>query len=498
MLIVLGLGCVNLFYPLGIDQWVAMLGARSIGDGGTLYVDYWDNKQPALYYLIFWAGELFGYSEVSVHLMELMWMLAFAIVLMVTLRPMLENPWLSALAPVASIGVYYASAGVQQLSQLEIFIGFPVYVSLYTAWLAAQRPQCAVSASFIGGIAGGIVALFKLVYTPLVAVIWMFTVVWILRREAQQLRNVVRITVAFVAGLLIPLGIVVLYFWHLGALEELLWTAFVYPREVFDVAPLASKTRLVTMSAFFMAYFAPWTIFAVIALLSWWRRRDNLAVSLHLCWLLVGCLLVYIQRFSWWGYHALIFFVPVGILAVFGLDQVFSYFRALRLKLKNLETVLAVVLLLPLCASLSAPFIQKSKKLISELLIKRAGVAEYHMAVEPRYRELRKDAHFLALRDALPGPIYVFGNPYLYWRTGRALPHALPGASWEYYLPQQITETLAAIKAQRVPYLFVEDHEDKLFYSNTRIAKFISQHYVVHHVGDSGTWYQIRQGEYGA
>ena len=40
-----------------------MMGAKVLGAGGTLYVDFWDNKMPGLYWFHQAAGELFGYSE---------------------------------------------------------------------------------------------------------------------------------------------------------------------------------------------------------------------------------------------------------------------------------------------------------------------------------------------------------------------------------------------------------------------------------------------------
>ena len=102
-----------------------------------MYVDFWDNKMPGLFRFYFLAGELFGYTELGVHILELIWMSTFALVLMVALRRYYYFPWLSAVAPVAVISVYYVSSEPFLLTQLEILVALLIFLS---AWLVTQRP----------------------------------------------------------------------------------------------------------------------------------------------------------------------------------------------------------------------------------------------------------------------------------------------------------------------------------------------------------------------
>ena len=67
-------------------------------------------------------------------------------------------------------------------------------------------------------------------------------------------------------------------------------------------------------------YFAPWTLFIAVAVAHWWRHERDPVTSVLVAWLLVGSVVIGIQRFSWWPYHFLILFTPAGILGIRGAD----------------------------------------------------------------------------------------------------------------------------------------------------------------------------------
>ena len=58
-----------------------------------LYRDFWDVKQPGIYLFYLVGGSVLGYSEVALHLFELAYQLAFAVVLIVTLRGRSRGRW---------------------------------------------------------------------------------------------------------------------------------------------------------------------------------------------------------------------------------------------------------------------------------------------------------------------------------------------------------------------------------------------------------------------
>ena len=240
--IFLALGISNLFYPFGDDQAVLFFAAKDLDQGARLYVEYWGNKQPGLYFFYLWACQLFGFTEFGVHLLELIWMSAFAVVLMITMRPCFQARWLSALVPLATIGLYYATALQDELTQLEILVAFPLYLVAWSALRAldppggAKEPEGEVQANrmvllfFFSGLCAGFATIFKLLLAPIPVAFWLIASFYLFREHRLSLAVlVVRVWMPVAIGVILPLGAVVLWFWQIGALKELLWTAFIYP-----------------------------------------------------------------------------------------------------------------------------------------------------------------------------------------------------------------------------------------------------------------------------
>ena len=75
------LGIINLPYPLGDDQSLFITGAQEMIRGKVLYRDFWDFKPPGIYYFFYIAGTLFGFSEIGIHLLELICWLLLSLIL---------------------------------------------------------------------------------------------------------------------------------------------------------------------------------------------------------------------------------------------------------------------------------------------------------------------------------------------------------------------------------------------------------------------------------
>ena len=489
--IVLALGLANLFYPFGSDQAVFLMGAKAMDQGATLYVDYWDNKQPGLYYFYYIGGRLFGFTEYGIHLFELLWLLAFSIILMLTLRNAFQARWLSALVPVATIGVYYATAGEHELTQLEILSAFPIYLS---AWCVVKGCQSKHEASIFfvfSGLFAGIAVIFKLLLAPIFVVMWLVATAYLVRERGQfGFSLILRIWLKIAVGVIIPLLIIVAMFRYQNALENMLWTAFTYPPLALETSPPASKSRLVTAAAFFISYFAPWALFAGIAVVAWFSQRGSLLKAMMLAWLVVAAILFLIQKFSWWQYHMLLFFVPAGILAVYGIDLITRYFSRASGSSKNHAMICSALIAIPLCASLTGPFLKKAQPLLSKTLISGRSIQVYQWEVSENYKPLWLGTRFLNRPGAQPGPIYSFGSAMVYEFTGRKSAHKTAGSSWEYYLPEQLEDIMQTLEQKRVPYVFVDSRDYKIYDLRPEVTDYLMLHYKRLKMDESGTWFE--------
>jgi hypothetical protein len=489
--VVVVIGAANLYLPFGPDQALIFHGAKLLDEGAVYYVDYWDNKQPGLYWFYLVAGRAFGFSEFGIHMLELLWMLAFAVVLMTMLRGAFRRPWLSAFAPVATIGVYYGLARENELTQLEFLVSFPLFALVLCLIASHRRPKAMLAFYFASGLLAGVAVLFKLLLAPLCVGLWLFALVWHYRTHGSSIAELaLRAVLPAALGVALVLGSIVLLYARLGHLDDLLWTAFVYPPQALAFSPPASKTRLITAAAFFLSGFAPWVGFALFASALWlWRRKDLLS-ALMLTWCVVGVALFLVQQVSWWHYHTLLVLFPAGILAVLGIDRLCDWLVGAELGRAARRDVLAALLVLTATADLFDATVRKAQPLLSSVAVTGEGVRGYQFQarVSEHYGRIQRGVEFLLQPDALPGPIYAFGNAMVYEFSGRASAHRTGGSSWEFYLPEQIDDILASLDRLQAPYVFVDRLDHKLFRLRPKVTAYLNAHYVVHHTDESGTW----------
>jgi len=430
-------GFVQLPAPFHGDQALFEVVARALRDGARLYVDIWDNKQPGVFWFFLAGGHLFGFSEIGAHALELLWQTACALLLALALRPLFDRAALAAAVPLATVGAYYCATGSRQMTQVEALIGFPLFCSL---WLS--RPGRGPWAFFFSGVAAGIVAVFKQVIAPIAVVFWILAVLRARRDQKEPLSSSVRFRLLpAAAGVLAALAAAAAWFAAHDSLGALAWNVFVYPLGALLVAQPAPRIRFFASGFWFLSRCAPW-----IALAVWgafrgrrdWLRGDCIG------WIAAAVVILGAQRFSLWDYHFLMFVVPVGILAVRGIEAI-STRTVVRVALVAAACVPGLILLAPKAAA----WVPIAPGFDPE------AVAVYQRAQSTYYLDLGRESAFLGEPDALPGPIYVWGDPRILLLSGRRQAVPLCGWAWEDMLDEPIAEAARQLAAAPPPYLYV-------------------------------------------
>ncbi|MEQ1873532.1 MAG: hypothetical protein ABL953_07385 [Ilumatobacteraceae bacterium] len=403
------LAAIQLPTPFLGDQALFAVGGDILANGGVIYRDFWDIKQPGIYLYFAVASWLPGSIELAVHVLDSLCWLGVALLLGAVARTTTNRPVIATLVPLLTVGSYLAGARPNDLSQIESLLALPLLASM---WLAvgppAQGPH-RTRALVLTGVLTAVVGILKIVYMPIVGAIWLLAA-W---RRWRDLVPLLLGCAAVIAG-------VVTYFAAVGVLDDAWFIYFDY-----SLSTTASAGRPLSRLAEWPRYMAP--VFAVVGplgLVGLWRvARRQLHEPLYdaaaLC-ILVSVPFVLIQH--WWPYHSMLFLAPFGVLAIPGLELALRWGRP--------------VLLFGLAASL-LPIITLGERLGElarhDFAITADARREYQRAVESTYTDADRLAALLNAPESISGDIYVLSNPLFQLRSGRKQAIAINGWAPEQY-----------------------------------------------------------------
>ncbi len=485
-------GVFNLPIPFDDDQGFFTVGARQLDAGALLYRDFWDAKQPGIFWFFLSAGRIAGFNEIGVHAVELAYMLALAVVLLITLRGPAGSPGMARLAAILTVGYYYAVSGSNHLTQVEGLVAFPLFLCMWWALGATDRPGGAAWRLFLSGVAGGVTVVFKLILLPIPAGFWLLALggtEWPGRRPTVL--GLARWGGAVALGLAVPLGLAAAGLSTQGVLDDALWTSFVHPAQVAGrTRGLGSVGFLVGGLLWFGEYFGLVLAFATVGVCAslpagraFASRSSRLLPWGLLTWILTAALAIVLQR-KWWPYHFLLLFVPLGILAAMGMLAAWRRLTAARLLPRWL---LASILL--------ALFLGPISMLATKLVLLRHGFPSagrvqqmlYAERFNMKYVNIAANVAFLHEPASFPGRIHTFHNPLLYYLARRIPATAFPGSWYENYDDAMWTKLSEQLVRRPPVYILLdEDTLSALAQHSPRIVQMLADCYRVHHQG----WYE--------
>lgn len=506
------LGVINLPQPFAWDQAMFALGARMMQHGAVLYRDYWDPKQPGLFWFFQLGGALFGFTEVGIHVLEVLVMLAFAAFLLFGLRDAFATRRGPALAALFVVGTYFAACGDWHLTQIEGLVGLPLFAVAWSARAAALAPHRAGRLALIAGFATGITVLLKLLFLPIAMAIAITGLA--AGRRTEDVRDAAigaraaggagrfpyrRALAMALVGFALPLLAATAYFAAHHALALAWWTSVIYPASVLAQAH-GIRIRILERSlTWFCTQCFPLIVLAVPGAWGWWRaRREALALQM-LAWITVGAVVIGIQRWSYWPYQFLLFLVPLGILAAAGLEFLTAGFAPLAPGARTMERravgalTLALLFAAPL-ATLAAKSVRLARTGFA-LTPARMRAYQIRESLGNGYGRILDDVAFLRESSSFPGPIWVLGNPLYYWLSGREQAIPRNGASFiEGFTLEEWQRVTRDLDRARPGYIFIgRDYGDIVRGEGERSAPFfalLSRSYRPLLEQRAGAWYQ--------
>jgi hypothetical protein len=474
------LAAANLLIPLDTDQAFFMYVAKHLKAGATLYRDIWDVKQPGIFLFYRTAGEIFGFDGVGVHLLEAGWMGLQCLVVARWATELGVAPRYRSLAPLFTVGLYYAAVWTWHLTQVEALVGLPLLVAGGLPLSSLGRPKRRL---FAAGVAGGVVLVFKATLFPLLAAMWGVALVGTWKGcTGSRRRAVLEFLLSVGSGCALPLAALAIWAWLAGFLPELLFATFRFPlrfavsESSFHFYPTFRQTSTLWLSlGWFVQRFGPLLLLAALGARTLVKRANPQAPVLF-AWIVSGAAVFLAQ--TWWAYQLLLLLPPLGLLALAGTQWLLGLPAGYR--------PLKFVLLLAALAASGEPALVKLKTLASYGgAPSGAARLAYQAEIFPDWGRILEDTAFLGAPDAAAGPIYVWDGPLYGLASGRELVFPSDHA---YLLPDQRIDWPAAVMRAEPAYIRLpRAGRVALNRIDPALQPFLDQHY--RQVAGHSPWY---------
>jgi hypothetical protein len=499
--VVVTLGLLNFAQPFSWNQSLFAMSAQKLAEGGVLYRDVWDTRQPGIHMFYTLATRLFGSSEAGIHGLELLWMLAFSAALQRSLAGRVRRRWTASVSPLFVTGFYYAVAQGQHMTQIESLIGFPLYCAL---WFAGRTDAAGLprrGALFLSGVAGFAVLFLKLAYAPILLAVWIAALGPALG-DPGRLRRSLPALGALAAGLFVPLAAAAVALPIQGVFGAYVVATMDYPARVISNLERFRLPALTDAWRWFVGRWSPLLGFGVVGAVTCWSRgRDPLVPGL-VAWFACGILLLLVQITSSWQYQFLLLAPPIGVLAALGIDSFAD--SGLRLPGRSgrgtawtLAACAALLFSWPIgVAALKALHLARDQFALTE-----AGRIRFtnHMSQREEYARYREDVEYVRAAAARPGPIFVVGSPIVNWLAER--PGILPRDGGNLVEHRTAAEWAAEVEAMRQgppAYIYLEKKYDEMMIEDPArwgpFIEYLERDWALRYTGIKGSWYAPRNG----
>jgi len=494
LLLCAAIGALSIPFPFHGDQAMFMMAASKLSSEGMLYRDFWDFKQPGIYWFFTTGGRLFGFTEIGVHTLECLYMLLGSLAILMVLRRRLSNPWIAACAAVMLPVWYYGIATDWHRTQVEALVGVPLLICVAVFSNSVEGEQRARWSGFGAGICSAVTLIFKLALLPLATGPILIYLAY--QRHARR-RFSRPLVIFYVLGLILPLSATVLYFVAGGAGREAFDANFLYPGNLIREYPPASHFMRIRGALFwFLRSFSPLVVLAALGVILRPNRKNGLLTVQLWYWLSMGTLVIWVQWYSHWGYHFFLLFVPVLVLAAFGLDRLCTALTQANKAPAGLirAGVVSVALLLSVTPVLT--ILRRSVVLAKKgFAVSPLGRAEYYATQSTiGYGSIHKEAEFLREPASLPGQLLVIGNPLYYTVSGRVQAGVENGWAPDLMLARNRQQVVSDLREHPAAYVLIEgEFETGIVQERFKdLRDVLETRYEVYRSNPFKVWYRSR------
>jgi hypothetical protein len=486
------LAAASLWWPEHGDQALFEVAGRALNEGSVYYRDFWDIKQPGIYWFYAlgeraWPGGP-DTAGLGTRILEALLAVSAGWLVLVVVAQWPLHRWVRRCSPTLVVGPYLIWSAVGGVGQVEGLMTVTVLAVLALTWPSptATRP----GAWFAAGLVVGGVALLKTLYLPLVVAPMAIALVAGRRTPAGPARrpDAVRATAAALGAAAAPVAAAGHLAQH-GVLGLALRTTFVLPWQVTAnpvVHPASSFGELLRSLTNLTPLTGPLAVVAFVATAAAARgHRDRVLPPLTapalttIAVLAVGLALPQFPT----PYRLLLLAAPVGLLAVAGLQHV-----ADRATGRALRAATVVVLVgLALLTGRQLGHLLRSGGPTGLDLTSRVSRGDNGTGASAR-----RAAAEVASRVPPRSPVYVFGDPRILLLLNARQGAEVTGWSMEMQ-PASVWHELTRELARSRPALVFVDPTFAAVLAGTPdaagVRDLLAGHYQVLARTTDGTWY---------
>ena len=484
------LGYFSLWVPWTGDPALFGTAARTLNDGGTYLRDFWDIKQPGIYWFYQAADRLTGPLWLPSRVMTALWLVGLALLVLHVAAATVKSLWLRRLSPLIVVGPLLLTGGSEFLGVPENLIGLPLLGSavLLAHGLGNRRFRAPLVAA--AGAVGAVALLLKLPYVLVLAV---FVVAAILGGRRNRLvtgaREAAKVVGWFSVGLAIPLSVVVAQSIAQGQLSLLLATTFGFPPAISALGTLYEYSYYIDFMKAGLWVLAPWAVLCGLAI-PLWRKLPTLLVGTALAWAATTVVIIAIQKPNPYQTHALL--VPLGLVVLWVLDALIDVRAGQGARW---ETVVAITAIAgAVLGWVFLPYHGSSRASFAVEVVRAGGVPNRDALLQVALGSTPEFAKQEALADSAPGPadsLFVLGHPLLYVLLDQRQAIEINGWSPEFAVPAQWSETERELRRTRPGLVAVDDFSmPYLVQGAPGIVAFLDDQYTETDVPELGiTWF---------
>jgi len=412
----------SLFFPMFCDIAIFMEAGKTINNGGKIYVDYIDIKQPGFYYFFALITNIFGYSEIGIRIFSFIWQSITLLLINYLINRQFKDKYLSSISVIV-YSLSYVELGYGSSVSPETFLG------LFILGIFVFYDNLSVYKSILIGLLIGISISFKYTFGILLPILFLMN--YLFYRKTFLKSSVLMIIGTLIAVLIcfLPLLDPIIYDGFMDVSNFLIFYSSIPPFNAEFVKDVLTSFSSILTYYYSMTFF----IFLVIGIYivsTDNEYQENKIINATLLITIFLFITIILEK-KLTLFHLSRLLIPFSILTSIGIYQII---KALNLKKLGVSGKIILIILIPILLVFSP--LPRYTQMLVNIKTYFSNISEFdkkyqiegdNITIRESYINIAKYIRTLAQKDDFVKVISIGGNMinfFLNEYKGTALPQS--------------------------------------------------------------------------